>query len=108
MLSAELDPTLTSVLGLYAAEENIFGFDAISKRKWLERRFLLEPGFIEGAPEGLRAILSSIKDNNYDHSKPLTKLRNQLFISYKTLFKHLQQVNIQSTSSHSRIYLNKS
>lgn len=45
--------------------------------------------FIKEAPESLREHLLNVRDTQYDQLKALTKLRNQVFISYKTLFKQI-------------------
>ena len=49
-VNASLDNShVTSVLGS-AAEDDMLSFDTLSKKRWLDQRFLMEPGFIEGAP----------------------------------------------------------
>jgi hypothetical protein len=45
--------------------------------------------FISNAPESIKGYLLNVRNNNYDQLKILTKLRNQVYISYKTLFKQI-------------------
>ena len=65
--------------------EEVLGlFDPVSRKKWLDLRPLLTPGFIDGAPGDVRENLRHFY-TLYDEVKPLTRLRNQVYVSYKTL-----------------------
>ena len=73
-------------------------FDTISKKRWLDTQYLLDNDFLAHAPSDLRSALLARRDRDYDYLKPLTRLRNQVYISQKTLIKQLQQM--QSRARH--------
>lgn len=74
------------------AEEALSIFDPLTKKKWLDHRPLLVPGFVERAPEDVRATLEWHRAL-YDEARPLSKLRNQVYVSYKTLSNHVMNPN---------------
>lgn len=76
-------------MGNAEAEDSLLGFVSLQKKRWLDLRHLMIPGFLEGAPADIRNRLREWRDVHYDSAKPLTKLRNQAFISYKTLMKQI-------------------
>ena len=55
------------------------------------------PGFVERAPEDVRASLAWHRAL-YDEAKPLSKLRNQVYVSYKTLATHVTNPNRRQDS----------
>lgn len=59
-------------------------FDAVARKRWLDQRPLLAPGLVEGAPADVRETLRRYRAL-YDEAKPLTRLRNQVYVSYKAL-----------------------
>jgi hypothetical protein len=71
----EKKDVITSVLGSAGLEDTL-QFDSLSKKRWLDQRALLHPGFVAGAPEDVRSVLESLRANSYDHARPLTRLRN--------------------------------
>jgi len=70
------------------ADEALSVFEPQSKKRWLDQRPLLAPGFVERAPEDVRATLAWHRAF-YDEAKPLHKIRNQVYVSFKTLSSHL-------------------
>ena len=71
-------------------------FDPISKKRWLDTRFLLDEDFIAAAPEDVRGALLARRDAHYDYLKPLAGLGNQVFISQKSLIRQLQQMQTRA------------
>ena len=67
----------------YLSSETTLNFDAISKKRWLDTQFLLDDDFLARAPEDVRGNLQAQRDLDYDYVKPLTRLRNQVYISLK-------------------------
>ena len=74
-------------MGEAAVEESIMVFESLGKKRWIEHRALLNQNFMENAPQELKSFLEQYRDLYYDYSKPLNKLRNQIFANYKTLLK---------------------
>lgn len=50
-------------------------------------RFLMDDEFVAQAPEDIRSHLLSLRTTSYDYLKPLTRLRNQVYITQKTLLR---------------------
>lgn len=64
-----------------ASTDSTLTFDTISKKRWLDTQYLLDNDFLAQAPEDLRSTLQTRRDRDYDYLKPLTRLRNQVYIS---------------------------
>ena len=71
----------SSVLLSLQSSESPLNFDPISKKRWLEMRHLLDDEFLRGAPEDVRGALQLRRDRDYDYLKPLTRLRNQVYVT---------------------------
>lgn len=83
VLSSEMEvPSLEQSVQLsQASTDSTLTFDTISKKRWLDTQYLLDNDFLAQAPLDLRSTLQTRRDRDYDYLKPLTRLRNQVYIS---------------------------
>jgi len=66
--------TTTTLNG--GAEVLSFENDTIGRKRWLETTYLLDDGFLEGAPEEIKGFFKARIELDYDYLKALTRMRN--------------------------------